>query len=167
MRSPLSGGLPNTLGDCNRIRELDGLRGVAIGMVVLFHFFQNTMAFPPGPCFRTYKLGCGSLGPALICSSCCLDSSLAGFCWIRALRQITTPCSISGASSESFLFTLLRCSSFPRWFPWGRGRRQAGSRGSPGWGAMVCVFDVHAELLDDPRRDSWWQRFSDDVVSRR
>ena len=48
MRSSLSGGLPSTLGDCNRIRELDGLRGVAIGMVVLFHFFQNAMAVPPG-----------------------------------------------------------------------------------------------------------------------
>ena len=47
MRGSLSGGLP-TLGDCNRIRELDGLRGVAIAMVVMFHFFQSTMAFPPG-----------------------------------------------------------------------------------------------------------------------
>jgi peptidoglycan/LPS O-acetylase OafA/YrhL len=57
MRSALTGGLPNTLGDCNRIRELDGLRGVAIGMVVLFHFFQNTMAFPPGSVFAYVQAG--------------------------------------------------------------------------------------------------------------
>ena len=50
MRSSLSGGLP-TLGDCNRIRELDGLRGVAIGMVVIYHFFQSTMEVPPGSVF--------------------------------------------------------------------------------------------------------------------
>jgi peptidoglycan/LPS O-acetylase OafA/YrhL len=56
MRGPLSGGSP-TLGDCNRIRELDGLRGVAIGMVVLFHFFQNTMAFPPGSVFSYVQAG--------------------------------------------------------------------------------------------------------------
>jgi peptidoglycan/LPS O-acetylase OafA/YrhL len=47
MRSSLSGGLPSTLGDCNRIRELDGLRGVAIGMVLLCHFFQIPLAVPP------------------------------------------------------------------------------------------------------------------------
>jgi len=57
MRSALTGGLPNTLGDCNRIRELDGLRGVAIGMVVLFHFFQNTMAFRPGSVFAYVQAG--------------------------------------------------------------------------------------------------------------
>ena len=61
MRSPLSGGLPNTLGDCNRIRELDGLRGVAIGMVVLFHFFQNTMAFPPGSALSYVQASCTTL----------------------------------------------------------------------------------------------------------
>jgi uncharacterized membrane protein len=48
MRSPLSGGLPSTLGDCNRIRELDGLRGVAIGMMVIYHFFQSTIVATPG-----------------------------------------------------------------------------------------------------------------------
>jgi peptidoglycan/LPS O-acetylase OafA/YrhL len=47
MRGPLSGGLP-TLGDCNRIRELDGLRGVAIGLVLFCHFFQLVLVFPPG-----------------------------------------------------------------------------------------------------------------------
>ncbi len=47
MRSSLSGGLP-TLGDCNRIRELDGLRGVAIAMVVIYHLFQSTLEVPPG-----------------------------------------------------------------------------------------------------------------------
>ncbi len=128
MRSSLSGGLPSTLGDCNRIRELDGLRGVAIGMVVLFIFSRTPWRFPLGPCFPTYKLGYGSPGPGLICSSCCPDSSLAGFCWIRALRRITTPFSTSGAFSESFPFTSLRCSSFPSWSPWGRGRKQAGSQ---------------------------------------
>ena len=56
MRGSLSGRLP-TLGDCNRIRELDGLRGVAIGMVVLFHFFQNTMAFQPGSVFSYVQAG--------------------------------------------------------------------------------------------------------------
>ena len=56
MRGSLSGGLP-TLGDRNRIRELDGLRGVAIGMVVLFHFLQNTMAFPPGSVFSYVQAG--------------------------------------------------------------------------------------------------------------
>ena len=40
MRSSLSGGLP-TLGDCNRIRELDGLRGVAIAMVVYISFVPD------------------------------------------------------------------------------------------------------------------------------
>jgi peptidoglycan/LPS O-acetylase OafA/YrhL len=57
MRSPLSRGLPNTSGDCHRILELDGLRGVAIGMVVLYHFFQNTMAFPPGSVFAYMQAG--------------------------------------------------------------------------------------------------------------
>jgi peptidoglycan/LPS O-acetylase OafA/YrhL len=57
MGGPLSGGLPNTLGDCNRIRELDGLRGIAIGMVVLFHFFQNTMTFGPGSMFAYVQAG--------------------------------------------------------------------------------------------------------------
>jgi peptidoglycan/LPS O-acetylase OafA/YrhL len=47
MRSSLSGGLP-TSGDCNRIRELDGLRGVAIAMVVIYHCFQATLEVPPG-----------------------------------------------------------------------------------------------------------------------
>ena len=47
MRSSPSGGLP-TLGDCNRIRELDGLRGMAIGMVVVFHYFQITLVARPG-----------------------------------------------------------------------------------------------------------------------
>jgi len=47
MRSSLSGGLPNTLRDCNRIHELDGLRGVAIGMVLLCHFFQIPLAVRP------------------------------------------------------------------------------------------------------------------------
>ena len=36
-----------------------------------------------------------------------------------------------------------------------------------GGGAVVCVFDVYTEFLDDARRDAWLQRFSDDVVSRR
>jgi peptidoglycan/LPS O-acetylase OafA/YrhL len=48
MRSPFSGGLPSTLGDCNRIRELDGLRGVAISMVVIFHYLQNSLVARPG-----------------------------------------------------------------------------------------------------------------------
>jgi peptidoglycan/LPS O-acetylase OafA/YrhL len=48
MSSPLSGGLPKASEDCNRIRELDGLRGVAIGMVVIYHFFQLTLAVRPG-----------------------------------------------------------------------------------------------------------------------
>src|SRR5277367_369631 len=56
MRGSLSGEL-QTLGGCNRIRELDGLRGVAIAMVVLFHFFQNTIAFPPGSVFSYVQAG--------------------------------------------------------------------------------------------------------------
>jgi peptidoglycan/LPS O-acetylase OafA/YrhL len=47
MRSPLSGGLP-TLGDCNRIRELDGLRGAAIAMVLIHHYFQINLIARPG-----------------------------------------------------------------------------------------------------------------------
>jgi peptidoglycan/LPS O-acetylase OafA/YrhL len=43
---------PNTLppkpGDCNRIRELDGLRGAAIAMVVIYHLFQITLVARPG-----------------------------------------------------------------------------------------------------------------------
>jgi peptidoglycan/LPS O-acetylase OafA/YrhL len=35
-------------GDGGRIRELDGLRGAAIAMVVIFHFFQGTLVAPPG-----------------------------------------------------------------------------------------------------------------------
>ena len=48
MRSAFSTGLPKTLGDFNRIRELDGLRGVAIGMVVIYHYFQATIVATPG-----------------------------------------------------------------------------------------------------------------------
>jgi peptidoglycan/LPS O-acetylase OafA/YrhL len=35
-------------GDCGRIRELDGLRGIAIAMVVIFHYFQITLEVRPG-----------------------------------------------------------------------------------------------------------------------
>ena len=58
MRSSLSGGLP-TLGDCNRIRELDGLRGVAIGMVVIYIIFSSHDGDSPGLLF-SYLTGCGA-----------------------------------------------------------------------------------------------------------
>jgi peptidoglycan/LPS O-acetylase OafA/YrhL len=35
-------------GDSGRIRELDGLRGIAIAMVVIFHYFQLTIVAHPG-----------------------------------------------------------------------------------------------------------------------
>jgi peptidoglycan/LPS O-acetylase OafA/YrhL len=47
MSNALSGELASTLGNCNRMRELDGLRGIAIGMVVIYHFFQMTLAVRP------------------------------------------------------------------------------------------------------------------------
>jgi peptidoglycan/LPS O-acetylase OafA/YrhL len=40
--------LPPSPGDSGRIRELDGLRGAAIAMVLIYHFLQSTMAVPPG-----------------------------------------------------------------------------------------------------------------------
>jgi peptidoglycan/LPS O-acetylase OafA/YrhL len=35
-------------GDSGRIQELDGLRGAAIAMVVIYHYFQGVMAVRPG-----------------------------------------------------------------------------------------------------------------------
>jgi peptidoglycan/LPS O-acetylase OafA/YrhL len=40
--------LPPKPGDSSRIRELDGLRGAAIAMVLIYHFFQLTLAVRPG-----------------------------------------------------------------------------------------------------------------------
>src|SRR5579862_4062590 len=48
MRSPFSDHLPTASPDRNRIPELDGLRGLAISMVVVYHFFQATMIVTPG-----------------------------------------------------------------------------------------------------------------------
>ena len=48
MSPTLTGGLRPSPGESGRIRELDGLRGVAIAMVVFFHYFQITLAVRPG-----------------------------------------------------------------------------------------------------------------------
>jgi peptidoglycan/LPS O-acetylase OafA/YrhL len=48
MSTILSDVLPVKPGDCGRIRELDGLRGAAIAMVLFCHFFQLVLVFPPG-----------------------------------------------------------------------------------------------------------------------
>jgi peptidoglycan/LPS O-acetylase OafA/YrhL len=48
MSKTLADVLPSKPGDSGRIRELDGLRGVAIAMVVIFHFFQGTLVARPG-----------------------------------------------------------------------------------------------------------------------
>jgi peptidoglycan/LPS O-acetylase OafA/YrhL len=48
MSPTLTGGLPPKPGDSGRIRELDGLRGAAIAMVVIFHYFQLTLVARPG-----------------------------------------------------------------------------------------------------------------------
>jgi peptidoglycan/LPS O-acetylase OafA/YrhL len=48
MSTILSDVLPVKPGDCGRIRELDGLRGSAIAMVVIFHYFQITLMARPG-----------------------------------------------------------------------------------------------------------------------
>jgi hypothetical protein len=117
MSNALSGELPNTLGDCNRIRELDGLRGIAIGMVVIFHFFQNSLAFRPGSTFAYLQAGL-----RLSWSGVDLffpDSSSGAFCSTPALQRIITPFSTGGAFSESFPFTLLHCFSFQCCYPWG------------------------------------------------
>jgi peptidoglycan/LPS O-acetylase OafA/YrhL len=48
MSPTLTGGLPLKQSDSGRIRELDGLRGAAIAMVVILHYFQLTMEVRPG-----------------------------------------------------------------------------------------------------------------------
>jgi peptidoglycan/LPS O-acetylase OafA/YrhL len=48
MSKILSDGSASSVGDGGRIRELDGLRGAAIVMVVIFHYLQITLVARPG-----------------------------------------------------------------------------------------------------------------------
>jgi peptidoglycan/LPS O-acetylase OafA/YrhL len=48
MSKTLAEVVPPQRGDSGRIRELDGLRGAAVSMVLIFHFFQTTIAVHPG-----------------------------------------------------------------------------------------------------------------------
>jgi peptidoglycan/LPS O-acetylase OafA/YrhL len=49
--------LPPSPGDSSRIRELDGMRGAAIAMVVIFHYFQITLEARPGSALAYLQAG--------------------------------------------------------------------------------------------------------------
>ena len=158
MRGSLSGGLP-TLGDCNRIRELDGLRGVAIGMVVLFHFFQNTMAFPPGSVFSYVQAGL-----RLSWTGVDLFFVLSGFLIGGILldsRESTNYYSVF-YKRRFFRIVPIYLVTLGSWCGVSVVEARADQRSfavaHDGGCAVVRVFDVYAEFLDGARRECRFQR---------